>query len=266
MGRITKSTKRAPLIAAVALCVAGLICCIIFLVTSFKKADLSNDMTNLQNSASVAASELQSVPSIFPTANVDIPEKNLNFNKLQKTNPDIYAWIYIPGTSVDYPVLQHPTDDTFYLEHNIDGSAGLPGCIYSELLNGKSFDDRNTVLYGHNMRNGSMFATLHRYADKDFFDTNRYIYIYTEKGTYVYEIFAAYTYSDIHLLKGLDITSDEKFADYLESVLAIRGMGNNIDNSLNIDSSDRIVTLSTCTSNDTRRFLVQGVLLNGRER
>lgn len=266
MGKITKSTKRAPLIAGVALCVAGLICCIIFLVTSFKKADLSNDMTNLQNSASVAASEPQSVPSIFPTANVDIPQKNLNFNELQKTNPDIYAWIYIPGTSVDYPVLQHPTDDTFYLEHNIDGSAGLPGCIYSELLNGKSFDDRNTVLYGHNMRNGSMFATLHRYADKDFFDTNRYIYIYTEKGTYVYEIFAAYTYSDIHLLKGLDITSDEKFADYLESVLAIRGMGNNIDNSLNIDSSDRIVTLSTCTSNDIRRFLVQGVLLNGRER
>lgn len=84
MGKITKSTKRAPLIAGVALCVAGLICCIIFLVTSFKKADLSNDMTNLQNSASVAASELQSVPSIFPTANVDIPKKILTLTNFRK--------------------------------------------------------------------------------------------------------------------------------------------------------------------------------------
>ena len=58
----------------------------------------------------------------------------------------MYAWIYVPGTNVDYPVLQHPTDDAYYLEHNMDGSKGLPGCIYTESVNTKDFTDR-TLFY-----------------------------------------------------------------------------------------------------------------------
>ena len=69
----------------------------------------------------------------------------VDFDKLQtETNADIYAWIYIPDTNIDYPVLQHPTDDTRYLNYNIDGSKGYPGCIYTEKANAKDFSDFNT--------------------------------------------------------------------------------------------------------------------------
>ena len=90
----------------------------------------------------------------------EIPQKNLDWESLSKENEDIYAWIYIPGTLVDYPIVQHPTDDSYYLNHNIDGSYGKPGCIYTEKINSKDFTNYNTVIYGHNMKNGDMFANI----------------------------------------------------------------------------------------------------------
>ena len=87
----------------------------------------------------------------------------VKFGELQSVNPDVYAWITVPGTEIDYPILQHPSDNSYYLMHNIDGSYGYPGCIYTENLNSKDFTDNNTVIYGHNMKNGSMFAQLHKF-------------------------------------------------------------------------------------------------------
>ena len=100
--------------------------------------------------------------AILEEMGVPIPEKEVDFADLQEnTNGDIYAWIHIPDTKIDYPVLQHPTDNSYYLNHNLDGSRGYPGCIYTEDYNKKDFTDPNTVLYGHNMKNGTMFAGLH---------------------------------------------------------------------------------------------------------
>lgn len=98
--------------------------------------------------------ETEETPDILKSLGIEIPEKDIDFAALKEENSDVYAWIYVPGTNVDYPVLQHPTDDAYYLEHNMDGSKGLPGCIYSESVNTKDFTDPNTVLYGHNMKNG----------------------------------------------------------------------------------------------------------------
>lgn len=245
--------------------IAFAVCAVIIIADLVNKENAAENMQSLQQEASLDEPSETAQVSLAEQLGIDIPEKELDFARLKETNSDIYAWIYVPGTAIDYPVLQHPADDTFYLEHNIDKSSGLPGCIYSELINGTSFNDRNTVLYGHNMLNGTMFATLHRYEDSEFFDENRYIFIYTDKGVYVYEIFAAYTYSDIHLLKGIDITSEEKFGDYLEEALSVRGMSDNIEPGLGVNGRDRIITLSTCTSDDSKRYLVQGVLLNGRD-
>lgn len=106
---------------------------------------------------------------------VEIP---IDFEALKEQNGDVYAWIRIPGTNVDYPILQHEEDNGYYLNHTIDGVEALEGSIYTENYNTKYFDDPNTVIYGHNMKNGSMFRTLHNYEDKTFFDENRVIYIY----------------------------------------------------------------------------------------
>ena len=92
----------------------------------------------------------------------------IDFKKLQEQNPDVYAWIEIPGTNVNYPIMRHPTDDAYYLDHTIDGTAGLPGSIYTENYNNKEFTDFNTVIYGHDMRDGTMFKDLHKYEDEEF--------------------------------------------------------------------------------------------------
>lgn len=192
----------------------------------------------------------------------DIPEKNLDWPSLYAENKDIYAWIYIPGTQVDYPVLQSTSDDTYYLNHNIDGSYGKPGCIYTEKINSKDFTNYNTVLYGHNMKNGEMFGCLHDYEDKTFFDENPYVYVYTEEKTYVYEIFAAYTATNAHILNTNDFSTQEGFADYLDNVVYNKALTGNFRNDTRVTSDNRIITLSTCTSNSSKRWLVQAVLVN----
>lgn len=192
----------------------------------------------------------------------DIPEKNLDWASLYAENKDIYAWIYIPGTQVDYPVLQSASDDTYYLNHNIDGSYGKPGCIYTEKINSKDFTNYNTVLYGHNMKNGEMFGCLHDYEDKTFFDENPYVYVYTEEKTYVYEIFAAYTATNAHILNTNDFSTQEGFADYLDNVVYNKALTGNFRNDTRVTSDNRIITLSTCTSNSSKRWLVQAVLVN----
>lgn len=191
------------------------------------------------------------------------PEKDIDFGALQaEENGDIYAWITVPGTPIDYPVLQHPEVADYYLGHNLDGSKGYPGCIYSELYNSREWDDPNTVLYGHNMKNGSMFASLHRFADPEFFGENRYIYIYTEDKIRVYRIFAAYEFSNAHLLLGFDLNDPDNFTSYIGGVLAHDGLGDNIDPEVTVTNEDKLLTLSTCISNKpNNRYLVQAKLV-----
>lgn len=198
----------------------------------------------------------------------NIPEdKQPDFTALQEMNEHIYAWIYIPGTEVDYPIVQHPTELDYYLNHNLDGSEGYPGGIYTQHINSKEFDDFNTVIYGHNMRNGSMFKDLHRYEEDDFFEEHPYIYMYTEDGVLVYQVFAAYEFSDIHLLMGFDLTSEEIRRIYLNNVFTAEGSSNNYNLDVPVTTDDNILTLATCIGNKPdKRYLVAAVLVaDGRE-
>lgn len=203
----------------------------------------------------------------YPTLSqlgIPIPEKSVNISAFQENaNADIYSWIYIPDTGIDYPVLQHPEELDYYLEYNIDGSKGRPGCIYTQRMNSKDWTDKNTVIYGHNMwTNGTMFNHLHYYEDAAFFEENPYIYIYTEDTLKAYQIFAAYEYSDRNVLMVNDTSTDESYLRYLDSIFENEGLNNNFDTGVEFDARDRIITLSTCIKNkDTRRYLVQAVLV-----
>lgn len=196
------------------------------------------------------------------------PDEHMNrvidFDELQaQTNEDIYAWIYVPDTNIDYPVLQHPADDTYYLNYNIDGTKGYPGCIYSEMENSKDFTDFNTVLYGHNMKNGSMFHDLHQYKDELFMEEHPYVYIYMPDKTLKYEIYGAYQYDDRHLLYSFDYTSEKSRQGYLDDIFGIKSMSAVFNKEAVVDSDSHILTLSTCVGGQsTRRFLVQAVLLD----
>lgn len=192
------------------------------------------------------------------------PEEEIpiDFEELWETNPDVYAWIVIPGTDINYPILQHPTDDSYYLNHNIDGSTGRPACIYTESLNSKDFTDNNTVIYGHNMRNGTMFAQLHKFEDKDFFDEHREIIIYLPDKVLHYKIFAVHNYDDRHLLYSFDFSDKAVYKDYLESIFSIDDKNANIDTEMTVTENDKIITLATCVyKKPSLRFHVQAVLV-----
>ena len=192
----------------------------------------------------------------------DIPQKNLDWEELEAVNPDIYAWIYIPNTNIDYPVLQRSGDNDYYLKHNLDGSRGKPGCIYTEDLNSKEFTDYNTVIYGHNMKSGAMFRTLHDFEDKSFFDNNQYVYIYTKDRTLVYKIFAAYTNDAKHILNSNDFTSEQGLSDYLEKVFKKAQAEGYLRDDVAVTGENAILTLSTCTTSSDKRYIVQAVLVN----
>lgn len=191
--------------------------------------------------------------------NLNIP---VDFRKLKKENPDIYAWLCVPGTDIDYPVVQNRKDDAFYITHGIDRMENIAGAIFSESLNKMDFSDKHTVLYGHNMRDGSMFAGLHAFEENTFFEEHRKIKVYTENAVRTYKIFAAYRYDDRHLLKSYDCKKQDIYRSYLEKIKKQRGLEANIDMEEEVTADDRILTLSTChrAGNDSR-YLVQAVLI-----
>lgn len=200
--------------------------------------------------------------TIFTYLGIEDPGKVLDWEYLWEQNEDIYAWLYIPGTSIDYPILQHETDNTYYLEYNLDGSKGRPGCIYTENLNTKDFSDYNTLIYGHNMRNGTMFHDLHNFEEKEFFEANRYVFIYTPEKLYIYDIFAAYKFTDVHILYGYDCFTQQGFRNYLDMVFEDYADAGYFREGVEVTSEDHIITLSTCVSGESeKRYLVQGVLV-----
>jgi len=193
--------------------------------------------------------------SVYP---YDCP---VDFEGLWETNRDVYAWITIPGTEIDYPILQHETDNTYYLNYNIDGSYGYPGCIYTENMNSKDFTDNNTVIYGHNMKNGTMFAALHKFEDASFFEEHQKVHIYTPEEELNYTIFAAYIYDDRHLLYSFDFSNKEVYASYLEEIQNMRSMNALIREEVEVTKEDKIITLETCMKREPdKRLIVQAVL------
>lgn len=204
---------------------------------------------------------------ILEKLGIEVPEKNLDWEALQKQNKDIYAWIYVPDTTVDYPVLQHPTDNSYYLDYNLDGTKGFPGCIYTENYNSKDFTDVHTVIYGHYLADKTMFTSLHNFEKKELMEEDHYIFIYTAEKVFVYQIFAAYDYSNEHLLLNYNFSNEYVYEQYLKDIYKVKEKSKrvvNIRDDVTVTKEDRILTLSTCTrdSNPNYRFLVVGVLLN----
>lgn len=184
--------------------------------------------------------------------------------KVREENPEAYAWIQIDGTDMSFPVFQPGLDLTWYLSHDLYGEEDDAGCIYTEYHNNKDFGDPNTVIYGRNV--SSRFEGLHQYKDRGFFDEHRKIHIYTEQEIFTYEVFAAYTYDDRHLLATYDFSNQNIFSSYLADVFSIREMDACIDKDADVDWEDKIITLSTgVDGQDSKRYLVQAVLTEKQE-
>ena len=188
----------------------------------------------------------------------------IDFATLWETCPDAYAWIRIPNTQVDYPVCQMVEgDQSFYLNHRADKVAEFAGAIYSENYNRRDYTDPVTVLYGHDMSNGSMFQNLHLYEDRSFFEKNKDVLVYLPDRVLHYKIFAAYNYDDRHLLLANDNFTDPFVLDkFQQEILAQQSMTGFVDQNTQLTKDSHILTLSTCNAYDDQRYLVQCLLMN----
>ena len=169
-------------------------------------------------------------------------DRQVDFAALAQKNSEIVGWIYIPDSKVDYPMVKG-TDNSYYVSHTFENKG--------------DFSDRNTVIYGHHMKNGSMFAALVEYKDPDYFNAHRTIYLYTPQGVYTATVFSAY----VDVATGPQTTiSFQDDAAFLSFVETMRNQSITKTDTP-IGAEDRIITLSTCTYEyDDARFIVQAVL------
>lgn len=190
-----------------------------------------------------------------------------DWNALKKRNPDIYAWLHVSGTQIDYPVVQSTDkEEGYYLNHDIDNEATIYGAIYTEPINKKDFTDSLTVVYGHNMRDGSMFGSLKNFEDAVFFQKHDKIIVYLDsEEVLTYQIVASYQYPDDHLLSVFNFNTMEDTAEYFKKIPSfVEENGGNYRERERL--KEGMITLSTCTDNDSsRRYLVQGILIDWKK-
>ena len=188
----------------------------------------------------------------------------VDFAQLQDEAPDIYAWLELPDTGIDDPVLQRAGADLFYNSHNAYGQYYMCGAVFSQsAYNGRNFDSPMTVLYGHSTVLGQpgAFMELNNYADEAYFDAHREMRVYMPDGMYVYRIFAACVHSNEHLLYCHDFSDETQFDAFFSSLTEDTSPDSHIDAEALPQAGDKVLTLSTCYSaNKNLRYLVMGVL------
>ena len=185
------------------------------------------------------------------------PRFKVDFSKLLEMNKETVAWIRFEKPSqINYPVL-HTSDNDKYLKSTFEQKRNSAGAIFVDAQNAGDFSDRNTIIYGHNMKNGSMFGKLREYKRYDFYKENPYFYIYTPDGMeHKYQVFAASVVEDTALNYRKQFADDQEFLEYLKNIMARSVYKTGVQ----VTGESKIVTLSTCTNvTDTQRFVVHGV-------
>lgn len=173
----------------------------------------------------------------------------------------VFSWLTVEGTKIDYPVYRHPTDDRYYLSHDGEGNPTQYGAIFMESVNAVHLDDPMTILYGHAMRDDSMFGSLDYFADESFFEAHRQIELQTTEKAYQYEIFAAYTTGDEHLYHTYQLGDRQGVAAYLAGIEERASQQGGFYRQIAFDSqADYFLILSTCdVAGDDQRFVVHAV-------
>nr|MBR4279998.1 class B sortase [Clostridia bacterium] len=173
-------------------------------------------------------------------------------------NPDVIAWIEIPGAQISEPVLRHPTDDAYYATHLADGTYDAYGSVYVQAgYNGADFSDSVTLLYGSSAAEGAPFRMLQEMYSGSF-DQCRRVLLHTPQGTQEYIVFAAVPYTSIHILHYYDFSSSRRFDAFFDGVYSTRALGMHLDEDMRPEAGvDQVIILSTALRGDSlQRYLV----------
>ena len=180
----------------------------------------------------------------------------VDFEKLRGINDDLVCWIMIPAVDISYPVLQGD-DNEYYLHRDINKDYLFAGSIFMDAFNSPSFYNYNTIIYGHNMRDGSMFARLKDFTDYETYEKCRYFWILTPEANYLYEICSVHSAASGSETFTLRFADYEKYRQWQDKMLSL----SEIATGTTLEYQDRIVTLSTCTENSSIRMTLQGKLI-----
>jgi len=198
-------------------------------------------------------------PSAPESAAVSVERSPIavDFSLLQEQNSDVVGWIYSPGTPINYPVV-HGSDNEHYLDYFIDGSYTGSGTPFIDCLCAGDFTNQNTVIYGHHMQDGSMFASIRNYRKDGYYEEHPCMYLNTPTQNYRIDIFSGYI---------TEADSDSYFFDFSEesdylSFLSRMQDKSDFYSSVELGPDDRIVTLSTCSYEYfDARYVIQGKLV-----
>ena len=223
-------------------------------------AEVLTDLTSLENPT--ARSEILEGANRESTVengqSKELPKlKNpVDFAQLQNINPEVIGWIRVGSVNISYPVAQ-AKDNDYYLHRTFKKVDNFAGCIFENCNNSPFFTDQNTIIYGHNMKNGSMFGQLKKFKEQETFDKNPYFWMFTKDFIYQYRIFSS---SIVSKIGDPYITrfSDEDFQKFIEKSISSSEIK---CGDVSVTTDDRIMTLSTCTVDDATRRILQGVLV-----
>ena len=252
-----KKKKKSDVLLTIALIAAIAVFCyaafnLYHIYTEYRKG---TDEYNQIEEMAVTERDADSAEVAGPSAQIK-PPIEVDFDKLKSVNEDVVGWIYVDALpDISYPIVKGKDNQT-YLHQTYEKNYNFAGTIFVDYENSGDFSDCNTLVYGHNMKNGSMFGHLKKFREDDkLYKQDKYFWILTPERNYRYEIIAAYTTgvnSDTYtLFKG----PGEEFEKYLET---IKGYSEIKTDDTDLTIKDRIVTLSTCTGNESTRFVVQG--------
>lgn len=215
---------------------------------------LGKDQSGLEKSGQKIPGQAKTDPQKQESSTI----RNLDIESLKKLNPDVAGWIQIPGTVIDYPVMHTPNDPNYYFNRDFYGRKSAYGMIYFDGTCAPDGGSQNLLIYGHHMRNGTMFASIEKYQSPAYRKNHPVICLTGGNGREEYEVMAAVRVAadriDEDLMRMLWAGNEEQFARLMEFV------GDNAlyDSGINARWPDRLITLTTCeyTQRDGRFFLI----------
>lgn len=240
-----KSRLRLILRVLMGLCAVGILCSA-FVLFSDSREYLKGDAAYQQLRLIVESPE-------------EKPEEHSNgvdFTPLERINPDVVGWLSAEGTEIDYPVVQGKDND-FYIRHLFTGERNKLGSIFMDYRNHSDFSDKNTIIYGHNMIDGSMFSSLTEYKDQGYYDNFPSMLLYTPAGNFTIELFAGIVVDGNYDSVRFDFKDDHDFESYTDSLKN----KSTFKSSTIVKADEQIITLCTCSYEfNNARYVLYGKL------